>query len=55
MAEFDLRNGDRDRDFVGRHEGLPYPWIGGGDSPEALTVKHGTAQLWQGLPVLFVV
>jgi L-rhamnose-H+ transport protein len=55
IAEFDLRKGIAVATLSGVMSACFAYGLAAGTPLKALTLKHGTAQLWQGLPVLIVV
>ena len=55
IKEFDLRRGLGVATLSGVMSACFAYGLAAGDPIKALTVKHGTADLWQGLPVLVVV
>jgi len=55
IEEFDLRKGIAVAALSGVMSACFAYGLAAGDPIKALTVEHGTAQLWQGLPVLVVV
>jgi L-rhamnose-H+ transport protein len=55
IAEFDLRKGIGVAILSGVMSACFAYGLAAGDPIKALTIQHGTAKLWQGLPVLVVV
>jgi L-rhamnose-H+ transport protein len=55
IEEFDLRKGIAVAVLSGVMSACFAYGLAAGDSIKALTLQHGTAKLWQGLPVLIVV
>src|SRR5215468_5514560 len=55
IAEFDLRKGIAVATLSGVMSACFAYGLAAGTPLKALTIKHGTAPIWQGLPVLIVV